>query len=442
MTEWQQRHTEVARRIDGRQLIWFGTRGTDTEPLRNIGEISAVFSQIAPPEFNTRSECLEDYTLRRVDLNRYNIDTDLSLEATRFKDRLWEATGSQRSLLIPYRPLASLAGAYFTASDTVQYCGMFHLQQATFEHKPWMEQQLGPDHIRTVPWRYLRQGDDAGIRRELAKGPVVLRANISDGGAGLVLVEHADALTDLPPWSDGFGAIAPYFRGAVPFNLNACIYATGDVMVFPLSYQLIGLDVATRRTFGFCGNDFGAARALPRMIVERAEGLAVAVGHRLHRNGYLGQFGIDLLWHEGELYVTEVNPRFQGSTPLCAALMRDMGLPDPFLEHLAAHLQLAAPPRMQRLADVVGHTPDGAQVILYNRRAEPLYLGAQPIDLPPGCRVAGRARPEVAVEPEGLLLKLRFDRVVTSDGYSLLPEVQDQVAFALTTIGRGARVCA
>lgn len=441
MTEWQRRHSEVAGRIDGRRLIWFGTRGTDTEPLRKIGEIAAIFSQIAPPEFDTRSECLEDYTLRRVDLNHYNIDTDLTLEATRFKNRLWQATSAERLLLIPYRPLACLAGAYFTASDTVQYCGMFHLQQATFEHKPWMEQQLGPDHTRTVPWRYVRQGDHDQILRELRRGPVVLRANISDGGAGLVLLEHADALADLPTWSDGFGAITPYLRGAVPLNLNACIYVTGDVTVFPISYQLIGLDIATRRTFGFCGNDFGAARRLPQTIVERAEGVAVAVGHRLHRNGYLGQFGIDLLWHDSELYVTEVNPRFQGSTPLGATLLQDIGSPDPFLEHLAAHLHMAAPQKTHALADVMTSSADGAQVILYNRQADPIYLGDEPVELSPGCHVIGRARPDVAVEPEGLLLKLRFDSVITDDGYSLLPNAEAQVRSTLNVIGRGARRC-
>lgn len=440
MTEWQRRHEQVAGRMDGRRIIWFGTRGTDTEPLRNIGDIAAVFSQIAPPEFDTRSECLEDYTLRRVDLNCYDIDRDFGLEATRLKDRLWQAASSERSLLLPYRPLASLAGAYFTASNKVQYCGMFHLQQATFEHKPWMEQQLGPDHVRTVPWQYLRQGDADGIKRELAKGPVVLRTNISDGGAGLVLIEHLEQLADLAPWSDGFGAIAPYLRGSVPLNLNACVYVTGDVMVFPISLQLIGLDLATRRTFGFCGNDFGAARDLPRMIVEGAESAAVAVGHRLHRNGYLGQFGIDLLWHEGELFVTEVNPRFQGSTPLCAMLMQGMGLPDPFLEHLAAHLQLPAPLPTRSLADTVRQSPNGAQVILYNRRTDPILLGSEPVNLPTDCHLLARARPDVAVEPEGMLLKLRFDSVVTSDGYSLLPAAYAQVTSVLNVVGRGARM--
>lgn len=420
MDTWTQRQALTAHSLRDRRLVWFGTRGTDAEPLAHIGDLAAVFCLIAPfstKNTSARVTCLEQRTGRRVDLNRYSVDADRSLEAQVLRRELGEAL-SVPSALVPYRPLALLAPNFFPDPDRVRYLGMFHLHQACFEHKPWLEQTLAGAGVPTIPWRYLRRHQRDVALDALTRGPIVLRTNIGDGGAGLTLVHDHHELGTLPVGDEGFCGMAPYLGGAAPLNLNAVVYADGSVEVFPLSFQLIGLPGCTSRPFGFCGNDFGAARQLPPDVLEDAATIGRAVGARLARLGYLGIFGLDLLWHQGQLMVTEVNPRFQCSTPLSAQLSRQAGLPDAFLEHVAAHLGMAAPTGLPPFAERMAGLADRSQVIAYNRSDHTLWT--EPIGDPGQPHVVGMPEDRVGVDPEAMLLKAVFDHTVTTDGFRLL----------------------
>lgn len=425
MTPWERRRDEVAARIGGRGLVWIGTRGTDAHPLARIGEIRGVFCQIVPPEIPVNFRCLENLTLNRVDLNRYSIDDDVSQAARSFKQALRdELTGP--AVVVPYRPLACLASIAFSAPAGVTYCGMFHLQQAAFEHKPWLEEQMRSEHVRTIPWTYVHERQINRVRRALDSGPMVLRSNISDGGAGLTFVRDPSELTELPVGEDGFCAMAPFLEGALPLNLNACVFASGEVSLFPLSLQLIGIPISTSRRFGFSGNDFGAARDLPDEVIEQVEAMSIRIGHRLARNGYVGQFGVDLLWHKGHIYMAEVNPRFQGSTALSSRVSDAQGLPDAYLEHLAAYFGLSPQASAVPYLETVRNQGDLAQLIMYNRSPRPVFLGQVALTPRGETRVLGLPANGLAIDPEGMLFKAIFDRRVTSSGLELLPDAETE----------------
>jgi hypothetical protein len=340
---------------------------------------------------------------------------------------------SRPSALIPYRPTALVASAWFPRSDRVLYLGVFHEQQACFEHKPWVETQLSAIGVRTLPWSYYSDDDLILIREAAERGALVLRANRSDGGAGLTLIHEPSELTEnWPRHSDGFLAASRFLAPSIPLNVNACVFAGGEVSMHAASVQLIGMPMCTNRRFGYCGNDFGQIRELGVTVLEALDRMVRDVGAWLGRHGYLGAFGIDALLHDGKLYLAELNPRFQGSSRIAAELDAEMNRPDLFLNHIAAFLRLPPPPQIPLSELALGARPR-SHVVCHNIRATNMSRVRTDLDsLPLPCTLIPAA--EITVEPEGILLDCLIDRVITSDGMSLLPDVADVIAATIARL--------
>ena len=70
------RFLEIRRRLNGRRLVWFGTRGSDAQPLLEFPEFSGVFSQTAPLDAISTSQevCLETLTRCAPDARAHTAD--------------------------------------------------------------------------------------------------------------------------------------------------------------------------------------------------------------------------------------------------------------------------------------------------------------------------------------------------------------------------------
>jgi len=426
MTTYRQRVAEIERRLGGRRLVFFGTRGTDARPLLEISNFEEVFSQIAPLEaVSIQETCLETIKKERVDLNAYSIDSDTSAAVLELRDHLLRAFG-RPSAVIPYRPCAVLTSACFARANLVRYLGLFHEKQSAFEHKPWMETQLAAAGVRVLPWGYYADEDKALILEAAATGPFVLRINRSDGGFGLTLLHDPGQLHHVwPQHLDGFLAAAPLLVPSIPLNVGACVFPGGGISLHPPSLQLIGLRACTNRPFGYCGNDFARIGDLDREILEELERITIVVGAWLGSQGYLGAFGIDALVFDGEVYLVEVNPRFQGCSLLSAAICRELDRPDIFLDHMAAFLALPPPPRIG-LHAFSRCQPKVAHVACHNLLARHVHPAP---DLPKAHPIASPLfpGPGVAVAPEGILFDARFQEAVTDGGFELYRAVERQL---------------
>jgi hypothetical protein len=164
---------------------------------------------------------------------------------------------------------------------------------------------------------------------------------------------------------DGFLAASPLLEPHIPLNVNACLFRDGAISLHPASVQLIGLEGCTNRRFGYCGNDFGAIKDLDAETLEKVEALVLSSGAWLCSQGYIGAFGVDAIIHEGVVMLAEVNPRLQGSSLLSAIIDKRMDCADIYLCHLAAHLDLQAPP-VRRLSEIVRDQPHVTQVLVHN----------------------------------------------------------------------------
>jgi len=412
----------VQARLGKRKLVWFGTRGEDVQALLDLPQFSEVFSLIAP--FGSVSMkvdvCLEQLSGRRLDLDTYDIDQDKSAEARELRRTLFRSLG-EPAVVVPYRPLAFLSSVQYPRSEYIEYLGLFHERQAPFEHKPWVESELKRLGVPVVPWRYFTDDDRMRVQEQVdAIGAVVLRTNRSDGGVGLKLVRTAEELVEAwQPLPDGFLAAAPFLTPHTPLNINVCVFFDGSVTLHTPSLQLLGISGCTGRSFGYCGNDFGAVleQIEPRHLDDLEE-ITVRAGQWLADKGYLGAFGVDAMVHDGSVYLVEINPRFQGSSALSAKIDCEQDRPDIFLCHLAAFLGISLG-WQPSLRDIVGAQPRFAQIICHNAADTPLHSrwgAGMTHDEFTYSLVPPRT---VTVDPEAILFRAWTHRPVTQNGFSV-----------------------
>ena len=422
--------------LGDRQLVFFGTRGADAETLLEIDQLRMIFSQVAPLNaISVKETCLEDLTKERVDLNAYNIDYDKREEVKEIQRSLLDAF-CRPSAVIPYRPCALLASAWFPRSDRVMYLSVFHEKQAFFEHKPWVESELKALGVRVLPWRYYSDVELGLIREAVERIPLVLRANRSDGGAGISLIRGPEELeSKWPAHVDGFLAVSPFLSPNIPLNVGACVFPDGHIALHPASLQIIGPQECTTRTFGYCGNDFAAAKELDRETLGKLQNMTMQVGQWMYKNGYIGAFGIDALIYQGEAYLTEVNPRFQGSSLVSAIIDREIGRPDIFMDHIAAFLGLPGSDEIT-LPDLTREQHPLAHVIYHNTRLEPINVAPVSVDaLPLKCRLLPES--DIDLLPEAIIFEVIMKSPVTSNGADFLPGVRRQMETIAHSIRTG-----
>jgi hypothetical protein len=363
-------------RLGARKLVWVGTRGYDAVSLMELPQFSESYAIIAPVGSVALDVdfALEEVSRKRVDLDTYKIDEDRSEAAQELRRRLLNSL-TEPAVVVAYRPSALLSALCYPRSDFVTYLGMFHERQATFEHKPWVETELRRCGIPTIPWRYFAEEDRQRLEEEVAAvGTLVVRANRSDGGAAVKTISSpAEIGAQIADSRDGFLAAAPLLEPHIPLNVNACVFQDGTISLHPPSMQLIGIEACTRRQFGYCGNDFGAIKDLDAELLRQFDLISREAGRWLWSQGYVGAFGVDALVYGGKVLLTEVNPRFQGSSLLSAKIDRGLGRSDLFLCHIAAHLGLAAPPTRE-LGNIVDEQPKSSQVVFHNIQTVPVSM--------------------------------------------------------------------
>lgn len=410
-------------RLENRQLVFFGTRGADAETLLDIAQLRMIFSQVAPLNaISVQETCLEHLTGERVDLNSYNIDYDKREAVKEIQAKLLESF-DKPSAVIPYRPCALLTSAWFPRSNRVWYLSVFHEKQSYLEHKPWVESELKALGVHILPWRYYSDVEFSLIREAVGKTPLVLRANRSDGGAGISLIRGIEELEEKwPAHVDGFLAAAPFLSPTIPLNIGACVFPDGHITLHPASFQIIGPKECTTRTFGYCGNDFAAVKVFDKENLDKLQNMTILVGQWMYKNGYIGAFGIDFLIYQGDLYLTEVNPRFQGSSLISAIIDREMGRPDIFLDHISAFLGLPCSDQIT-LCDLTREQQSIAHVIYHNIQPEPITVTPVVLDaLPLQIRLVPEGK--VQLLPEAIIFEVILRRSVTENGLNLFPDAK------------------
>ncbi|MBF6619591.1 MAG: hypothetical protein ITG02_05110 [Patulibacter sp.] len=402
--------------------MWFGIRGEDGEALLQLPELAASYAVIAPVRsgrlHRDANVVLEGLSGVRPDLDRYDIDLEPDEYTREFRRRLLREV-SGRSVLVTYRPSALVSALAFSMADTLTLAGMFKDRQSAFEHKPWVERSLVERGVADLGWRYVADEHRSRVKRLLEDGPQILRASRTSGGVGIVRVDDEDDVDRFwPTQPDSFVAVAPYLDQAIPVNVSGCVFDDGEVLRHAPSVQLIGVPGCTDRPFGYCGNDFGAVKGLSARAVERLDAMVVAVGRWLHRERYRGAFGLDALIDGDRVLFTEINPRFQGSSALSAELAGELGVPDLFLDHLAAMLGAPGHQTGLSLPEWVSAQPTRSQVVVHNVGSSSLRRAPDATPAPRHVVARFDQMPDSRLElrPGASIGRFIVERSVTIDG--------------------------
>ncbi len=271
------------------------------------------------------------------------------------------------------------------------------------------------------------------VRAELERHPVVLRVSFSQAGMGHELICDEEGLAVSRLISGEAVAMGPFLEDHVPLNVAGCVFPDGAVTLHCPSMQLVGLPHSARSRFGFCGSDFSAIKEVDGALIERLETYARTVGQWLHSERYVGAFGVDAMVYDGQLFFTELNPRFQGSTRLLNGINAELDTADIVQDHLMAWLGIeshASPP----LAELVAAQPDRAQVLVFNTHDRRARVTLQDRMLPKGVYAELAPGDSVLVDPAEIACSLVFNRQVTIDGRSIDGEATAVVELALESV--------
>lgn len=149
----------------------------------------------------------------------------------------------------------------------------------------------------------------------------VVQHSHSCGGSGTWLLTQGGELLDRL-YGDAMYSVSPYMEHSISPNIHMVI-DPHTVKLLPPSVQLIEAEA-----HGLCykGADYPMYGRLPKVVDEKLREYALRIGRVLREAGYRGVCGIDFLISEGEVYLMEINARFQSSTFLLNRAMSEAGI--------------------------------------------------------------------------------------------------------------------
>jgi hypothetical protein len=122
--------------------------------------------------------------------------------------------------------------------------------------------------------------------------------------------------------NDKIYSISPYMNNSCSPNIHIIIYEN-EIMLLPMSIQLFS---PGPQRFHYQGADFPLTQHLSKEIKRKIADYAQYIGERLRFAGYRGICGIDFLVYDSNVYLMEINARFQSSTFLINKALKNIGI--------------------------------------------------------------------------------------------------------------------
>lgn len=152
----------------------------------------------------------------------------------------------------------------------------------------------------------------------------VIQKAIATGGEGTFLLteQNAHQVEKMLEEAECY-LVSGYEENNIPVNIHAIIYEK-DILLFPISIQIMkkqGVKLL------YQGADFKEASRLQPQIKTEIRTFMLKICRQLQKEGYRGITGVDAMIVNGEVYILEMNNRFQGSTLLLNIALEEQGLP-------------------------------------------------------------------------------------------------------------------
>ncbi|HRZ86098.1 MAG TPA: ATP-grasp domain-containing protein [Candidatus Paceibacterota bacterium] len=154
--------------------------------------------------------------------------------------------------------------------------------------------------------------------------PFVVSFDNSAAGYGVKLINDVSDFLEIPESNNLRDAsFMKYIDGK---SMSMSSVRTLDHVIFSEpSIQIIGQKECTKNTFGWCGNDFNISNKISYEEIEKMKDMSKKIGNWLGEIGYYGIYGVDFISDEEEVYFTELNPRFLGTSSLLVDRQTEIG---------------------------------------------------------------------------------------------------------------------
>lgn len=157
-----------------------------------------------------------------------------------------------------------------------------------------------------------------------AKARFVVQAPVASGGYGtFILDSDNECEIQKKIVLGGEYLVSKFIQHSISVNSHIIIFKD-DILFTPCSVQIMKEN--DNRLF-YRGADFITYKKIPEHKRKMFEKELFVVGKKLQQMGYRGICGIDGMITEDEIYILEVNNRFQASTPLINLSLSKFGLP-------------------------------------------------------------------------------------------------------------------
>lgn len=151
----------------------------------------------------------------------------------------------------------------------------------------------------------------------------IVQESVASGGQGTFLLSE-QTMSDLPRLSsDTNYIVSGYRRENVFVNLHGVIFQD-EILFTPGSVQV--LKESGNRLL-YRGADFVTFQEIEQDIRDRIYGYSRIVCEKLQQLGYRGVLGLNWLIADDQVYLLEINNRFQGSSLLVNRALAEQGLP-------------------------------------------------------------------------------------------------------------------
>lgn len=152
----------------------------------------------------------------------------------------------------------------------------------------------------------------------------VIQKSISGGGDGTYLVK-SDNWAEINNYlkEDDVYLVSPYYENNISLSCHLLI-DNKQIVVFPVSEQLLSYK---NNKISYCGNRY---LDINNKLSNEVKKIATIVGHKLRSISYKGICGFDFIFTNDRLMLIEINPRYQGSSYIINAELRNLNIPSLF----------------------------------------------------------------------------------------------------------------
>lgn len=152
----------------------------------------------------------------------------------------------------------------------------------------------------------------------------VVQANFATGGEGTYILTALNAdVVEMEIEEGEQYLVSGYEYYNIPVNTHAIIYDE-EIQIFPVSIQIMQMH---HNRLLYQGSDFVEAERIDESALREFRQYVKNICVKLQEEGYRGITGIDAMIVNGDVYILEMNNRFQGSTLLLNLALRDAGIP-------------------------------------------------------------------------------------------------------------------